>query len=114
MAAAILVEEGNAADLEADVARVGLEAVLLEMPPSVTQLAHVNQRAILHLVPFALAPEALITQLLVGPIPWTVNGGLNMADVPGIESGHGRGEVVGDVTTEAAIGVCVHQAASRL
>jgi len=114
MVAAMLVEEGNVADLEADAARVGLEAVLLKMPPSMTQLAHANQHAILHLVPFALAPEALVTQLLVGPVPWTVDGGLNMADVPGIESGRGGGEVMGDVTTEAAIGVCVRQAASRL
>jgi len=106
VAAAMLVEEGNMADLEADAAQVKLEAILLEMPLSMTQLAYVDQRTVLHLVPFALAPEALVTQLLVSPVPWTVDGSLNTADMPGVESGRGGGEVVGDVTAEAAIGVC--------
>ena len=60
------------------------------------------------------APEAFVTQLLVSPIPWTVDGGLNAANVPGIEGGRGGHEVVGDVTAKAAVGICACQVTSRL
>ena len=57
----MLVEEGDAADLKADAARVGLETVLLEVPPSVAQLVYADQRAVLDFVSLALTPEAFVT-----------------------------------------------------
>jgi len=65
-----------------------------------------------HFMSLALAPETFITQLLVGPVPRTIDCGLDATDVAGAE-GRGAGcEVVGDVSTEAAVGVWARQAAS--
>jgi len=92
--------------LKADAAQVGLETVLLKVSLGVAQLAYANQCAVFHLVAFVLAPETLVAQLLVGPIPWTVNSGLDATDVARVEGQRGGGEVMRDVAAKAAIGVC--------
>jgi len=94
----MFVQEGDAADLEADATRVGLEAVFLQMSAGVAQLTDADQRAVFDFVPFSLAPEAFVTELLIGPVPGTVDGGLDTTDVSGIEGGCGRCKVMGDVT----------------
>ena len=48
---------------------MGLEAVFLKVPPSVTQVTNVEEGTILHRVSFALAPDALVAQLVARPIP---------------------------------------------
>jgi len=60
VAAAMLVEEGDVTDLETDTARMGLEAVFLQVSVGVAQLTYADQRAVLDLVPFAFAPEAFV------------------------------------------------------
>ena len=110
----MFVEKGDAADLKANATRVRLETVLFEMSPGVTQLTDAYQCTILHLVSFALAPEALVAKLLIGPVPWAVDSGLNAADMPRVEGGCGGSQVVGDVAAKASIGIRACEAAGRL
>ena len=108
------MEEGDAAWLEADAMEVRLEAVLLEMPATVAKLADPEEGARLDAMSFAHAPSALITQLLVRPVPRTVDGLLNASDMTGVKGGCGGGEGVSDVATEASVGVCPREATSGL
>jgi len=60
----VLVVQGNTTHLETDAAGVGLETILLQMPIGATEVADANERAMLHSVPFALAPEAFVAQFV--------------------------------------------------
>ena len=62
----------------------------------------------------SLAPEALIAQFFVRPVPRTIDGGLDAANVPGVECGCGGREVMGDVAAKTVVGICTRQTASRL
>jgi len=106
---AMRVKQGDATDLEADATRVGLETVLLEVAPGVAEVADAEKGTIFHLMPLSLAPGALVAHLVIRPVPWTVDGLLNAADMPRAEGGCAGGEGVGNVATEAAIGVCPHE-----
>ena len=58
--AAILVGEGDAAWLEGDAADVGLEAIFLEMPAAVAELADADEGAGFNAMSLAHAPSALV------------------------------------------------------
>jgi len=60
---------------------VGLEAIFLQMSASTAQIADVDHGAIFHLVSRVLVPETLVTELIIHPIPWAVNGLLYASDV---------------------------------
>ena len=114
MAAAILVIEGDVTYLEGNAASMRLVASFLEMTSRAAQLADANQGAILDFVPFALVPQALVTQLLVRIIPWAVNRGLDTANLPHVHGGRSGGEGIGDVVAEASIPVGAGDAACGL
>src|SRR5260221_10982425 len=63
---------------------------------------------------FAHAPSALITQLLVRPVPRTVDGLLNASDMTGAEGRCGGGEGVGDVAPKASVSIRPGEATSGL
>jgi hypothetical protein len=102
----MLMQEGNAARLEADTADVGLEAVLLEVSATIAQLADPKEGTELDAMPLSHAPRALVAQSLIRPVPRAVDGLLDSADVAGIEGRSGGCERVGDVAAKASIGVC--------
>jgi len=114
MTAAILVVEGNAADLEGHAPSVQLEASFFEVTSCAAQLADTDQRAILHLVAFSLAPEADVTQLLVRVVPRAIDCGLDAAYLPRVHSGCCGGEGIGDMAAEAAVAVGTGEAACGL
>jgi len=90
---------------------VGLEAILLEMPPSVAEVTNVDECTILNFVPLAFAPEALVTQPVICPIPWTVDGLLNATDALRAKGRCGGGEGVGDMAVETAVSIHAREAA---
>jgi len=108
------VIEGDAADLEADTARVRLETILLEMPPSAAQITDAQESAVLHFVSLALAPGTLVVEFIASPVPWAVDGFLDAANMPCGEGGRCRGEGVGDVAAEAAVSVRASEATGGL
>ena len=85
MVTVVLVEEGNMTYLEGDAMRVRLEAVLLEVPLSTAQVTDMDECAILDLVSLVLAPKAFIAKFVIHPIPWTIDGFLDVGDMVGIE-----------------------------
>ena len=99
------MEEGDATWLETHTPQVRLKAIFFEVPIGAAQAAHTNQRAVCHSVPFALAPQALIAQLVCGPVPRAVNCLLDATDMSRIERRRGGGECVRDVVTEVAVGI---------
>jgi len=84
------------------------------MPPGAVQVTDVDEGTVLNFVPFALAPETFIAQLVVHPILWTVDSSLYAMDVTGCESGGGWGEGVCDMMVEAMVGIGMGKAACRL
>jgi len=110
--AAILVVEGDMANLEGDTPCVRLEAAFLEVTSHAAQLADADQRAVLDLVPLTFAPKADIAQLLVRVVPRAVDRGFDTADLPRVHGRRCGGEGVGDVATEAAVTVSTGEAAS--
>jgi len=82
--AAVLVDEGDTAWLKGDTTKVGLEAVFLEVPPTVAQLANANEGTRLDAMSLAHTPGALVTKPLVGPIPGAIDGLLDPSDVAAV------------------------------
>ena len=114
MAVVVSVVQGDAANLEADTTRMGLEAVLLQVSPSVAQVADAQESTILHLVTLAFAPGALIAELVACPVPQAIDSLLDATDMPCRKSRCGRGEGVGDVAAKAAVCVGVGETTGGL
>jgi len=114
MAAAVAMDEGDATDLDAYTMRVGLEAVLLQMSSGTAQAALVDQGAVFDFVALVPTPKAFVTQPVVRPIPWTVDGLLDATDMSRIEGGCGGGEGMGDMAAEAMVSIGVGEATCRL
>jgi len=114
VAAVVAMDEGDTTDLDAYTTQVGLEAVLLQMSSGTAQAALVDQGAVFDFVALAPTPEAFVTQPVVRPIPWTVDGLLDATDMSRIEGGCGRGEGMGDMAAEAMVSVGAGEATCRL
>jgi len=111
---AVLMFKGDAACLEGDAAGMQLETLLFQMTPSAAQLADMYQRAVLDLVPTALAPQAFVAQLLIRVVPQAVNCGFDVADLLYMHVRHRGGEGVCDVVAETAITVGVGEALHQM
>ena len=77
--------EGDTAWLEGDATKVGLEAIFLEVPPTVAQLANANEGTRLDAMSLAHTPGALVAKPLVGPIPGAIDGLLDPSDVAAVQ-----------------------------
>jgi len=71
MVVGVFVGKGDTTDLEADAAGMQLETVFLEMAASMTEVANTDEHAMLHFMPCVLTPEALVTELIIRPVPRT-------------------------------------------
>ena len=81
MAATILMKEGNMARKEADTAVVGLVAVFLEVASAATKLTDAEEGTRLNSMSLFFAPGTLVFESLIGPVPRTVDGLLDVMDV---------------------------------
>ena len=102
------------ARLETNIAKVGLEAIFLQVSSVVAQLTDPDEGTGLDSMSFVHAPGALVIELFVSPVPWTVNSFLDSSDVAGIERGSGWSEGMSDVLAKAAVGVRPGKVASGL
>ena len=105
MASTMLMEEGNVTWEETNAAMMGLITIFLEVPATCTELADTNESAGLNSMSFLFAPGALVIESLIGPIPRTVYSFFDVIDMARVERGGGWREGVGDMSSEALIGV---------
>ena len=111
---AVLVEEGDTADLEAHTACMWLETVLLQVALCATQVADVDEGAIRDGMSFALVPCAFVAQTVGCPIPGAIDGLLDAVNVAGGKRQCGGGERVRDMAPKAAVGIGMGEAARGL
>jgi len=59
------------------------------MPLGLTEVVDMDEGAVFHLMPFMFAPQTLVAEFLVCPVPWTINSLLDVANLIAIEGGSG-------------------------